>query len=97
MPQYLPTDKRANIRQRIIDDFNALGRVRINDLCRQEQISNTPIYDIMDELGIGHKVKSRKGDFVISAPFKCTGFRQGCTGNCKGIFQFPCPLEDRWF
>lgn len=96
MPKHLTEDKRARIRQLVTSQLSETGYVHVNSICREEHISNTPIYRILDELDINYKtaVRSKDNDLVhdaIQDNFKCEGVTSNC-GNCKRIFQYPCPL-----
>jgi hypothetical protein len=96
MPKWLPEEKRAKIKQLVVSQISQTGYVHVNSICRQEHISNGPIYRILDELGIQHRImpRSKAEDLIddgIQDNFKCLGVTSNC-GNCKRAFQYPCPL-----
>jgi len=70
--------------------------VGMREICRIEGISNTPVYKVMEQIGMEHrKIGKRKQmedirSAVSIGRFICPGI-QYCV-RCKHIFESVCPL-----
>jgi hypothetical protein len=95
MPKSLTVNQRERLERIVKEQVSSTGYVHINELCRQENISNSPIYKILDELGIERQKIFKKipnsQPMLLRDEFRCTGIGKECA-HCRRIFQYPCPM-----